>query len=257
MLCYAVPYLVAIGMHERAQQRFVLPLIPFAALLATAGLVGLARFRRGGRRAAQALAFGALALPTAATAAYARLHELPHTQASAARWLSAHTRPDELVGLHLTYDVPLARRIEDLFVGGVFAGERRPGIFSPWQYHQCNYMGPQWSGERRALASLYLPGETDLAAVVADPEAYLRQGGYRYVVLPGEHGASFGELLVRVRAAAGNIGTLVMQAPARPRMRVQKKREGLDTPHYTAFLLTAPQLGPDLEIYRIDPPPER
>ena len=31
----------------------------------------------------------------------------------------------------------------------------------------------------------------------------------------------------------------------------------LDTPHYTAFLLTAPQLGPDLEIYRIDPPPER
>jgi hypothetical protein len=35
---------------------------------------------------------------------------------------------------------------------------------------------------------------------------------------------------------------------------VEVKHEGLDTPHYTAFVLTAPQLGPELEIYDLVPP---
>jgi hypothetical protein len=254
MLSYAIPYLVAIGLHERAQQRFVIPLVPFAALLATAGLAGLVRIVGGGRRAAQAVGLVALALPVAATAAYARLHERPHTQQSASDWISANTDPGELVGVHLTYDLPLARRLEDLFVGGQFGGQRRPGIFSPWQFHQCEHMGPSWGGERRALESMYVPGETDLAAVQADPEAWLERQGYRYVVVPGEHGASFHPLLMGVRAAAADIGTLVMQAPQGPRMKVEEKLEGLDTPHFTAFVLTAPQLGPELEIYALHPP---
>ena len=37
-------------------------------------------------------------------------------------------------------------------------------------------------------------------------------------------------------------------------MKVEQKLEGLDTPHYTAFVLTAPELGPELEIYDLDPP---
>jgi hypothetical protein len=57
-----------------------------------------------------------------------------------------------------------------------------------------------------------------------------------------------------VRSAAANIGTLVMQAPLGPRMNVDEKHEGLDTPHFTVFVLTAPQLGPELEIYALDPP---
>jgi hypothetical protein len=254
MLSYAIPYLVAIGLHERAQQRFVIPLLPFAALLATAGLAGLVRIAGGSRRAAQVVGLVALALPLAATAAYARLHERPHTQQSAADWLAANTTPDELVGVHLTYDLPFARRLEDLFVGGEFGGQRRPGIFSSWQFHQCAHLGPSWPGERRALESLYVPAETDLAAVQADPEAWLKRQGYAYVVVPGEHGASFAPLLMAVRAAAANIGTLVMEAPLGPRMVVEQKHEGLDTPHYTAFVLTAPQLGPELEIYDLVPP---
>jgi hypothetical protein len=37
-------------------------------------------------------------------------------------------------------------------------------------------------------------------------------------------------------------------------MVVKTKHEGLDTPYFTGFILTAPQLGPELEIYRLDPP---
>ena len=254
MLSYAIPYLVAIGLHERAQQRFVIPLLPFAALLATAGLAGLVRLVDGSRRAAQAVGLVALALPVAATVAYARLHERPHTQQAAADWIAANVAHDDLVGVHLTYDLPLARRLEDLFVDGQFGGQRRAGIFSPWQFHQCNHMGPSWRGERRALENLYVPAETDLAAVQADPEAWLEREGYKYVVVPGEHGASFHPLLMAVRGAAANIGTLVMQAPRGPRLKVEQKHEGLDTAHYTAFILTAPELGPELEIYDLDPP---
>ncbi len=256
---YAVPYLITIGMHERAQQRFVIPLIPFAVLLATHGLSGTVRLIAGtgphSRRLAQFAGGLALAVPLAATASYVRLHETPHTQGAAGEWLAANASPDDFIGVHLTYDVPLARRLENLFVDGNPEGPRRPGMFyTSWQHHQCTHMGPDWEGQRWNVESLYVPAETDLAAVQADPEAWLRVKGYKYVVVPGEHGASFHPMLEKVRLAAANIGTLMMRAPDGERMRVKTKYEGLDTPHYTAFVLTAPQLGPELEIYRIDPP---
>ena len=258
MLAFALPYLLTIGMHERAQQRFVIPMIPFAALLATHGLAGFVRWFHGGRRFAQIAGGLALVIPAAATASYVRLHELPHTQGAAGAWLAANASPDDFIGAHLTYDLPLARRFENLFVDGVFGGQRRPGIFSPWQHHQCEQMGPGWGGQRWNIESLYVPAETDFAAVQADPEAWLRVKGYKYVLVPGEHGASFHPIMIKVRLAAENIGTLMLRLPGEglfgERMRVKTKYEGLDTPHFTAFILTAPQLGPGLEIYRIDPP---
>lgn len=41
VLTFALPYLVAIGLYEHTYQRFVLPLLPFVAILAARGLCGV------------------------------------------------------------------------------------------------------------------------------------------------------------------------------------------------------------------------
>jgi len=243
VLAYVVPYLLVIGLHERAQQRFVIQLVPFLACAAAYGLQSLA-----GRFARPAIAL-ALVVPVVATGRYAWLRVQGHTLGQAASWIVQHVdREHERIGIHLTYDLPLARRPENLFLPD---GEWRKSIFTPWQFHQVTVMGPDWPGERWFLHSLYVPAEIDPAAVQADPEAYLRGLDLDYVLLPGEHGASFHPMLQAVRAAARHMGTLVFQAPRGERMRVEEKIEGLDTPHYTAFVLTAPAVGPAIEIYHL------
>ena len=244
VLSYVLPYLLVVSFHERAQQRFVIQLVPFVACGAAYGLRAVSgRFDR----VAMALA---LAVPLLATGRFAWLRAEGHTLGQAAEWISENTDPQEVrIGVHLTYDLPFARRIENLYEED---GEWRKGIFTPWQFHQVTVMGPDWPGERRFLHSLYVPAEIKPAEVLADPEAYLRRLDLDYVVLPGEHGASFHPMLQAVRAAAGNIGTLVFEAPRGERMVVKEKIEGLDTPHFTAFVLTSPGFGPALEIYRLD-----
>jgi hypothetical protein len=258
MVAYAVPYAVVIGMHERAQQRFVVPLIPFVALLSTVGLRGALRWVVGGRpnealvsRVAAAMA---LAVPVLATSSFARVRSRPHTLGSVAAWIEDNVDPaTERVGLHNLYDVPLVRRLENQFVDGQWGGEvRKPALYgTPWAYYQHTIIGPGWRGTRWWIEPMYHQGETNLREVMEDPEGYIRGLGLNYVVLPGEHGASFHPLLQGMRETAMRIGTLEAKFPETERMRVETKYEGLDTPHYTKFILTAPQLGPEVEIYRI------
>lgn len=249
VLAYVLPYLLVVGFHERAQQRFWIQLVPFVACGAAYGLRAIS-----GPFARPAIAL-ALLVPFAATARYAWLRSEGHTLSQAGAWITRNVDQErDRIGVHLTYDLPLVRRTENLFTE---EGEWRKGIFTPWQFHQVTAMTDTWPGPRWFVHSLYVPAEIQPAEVQADPEAYLRRLGLDYVLVPGEHGASFHPMLQAVRAAAGNIGTLVFEAPARERMVVKEKIEGLDTPHYTAFVLTAPAFGPSIEIYRIDPPKEQ
>lgn len=244
VLSYVLPYLIVVSFHERAQQRFVIQLVPLAACGAAFGLRAIS-----GRHARVAMAL-ALSVPLIATGRFAWLRAEGHTLGQAAQWLRENADPEtDRIGVHLTFDLPFARRAENLFQE---SGEWRKGIFTPWQFHQVTVMGPDWPGERWFLHSLYVPAEIKPPEVQADPEAYLRRLELDYVILPGEHGASFHPMLQAVRAAAANIGTLVFEAPRGERMIVKEKIEGLDTPHFTAFVLTSPGFGPKLEIYRLD-----
>ncbi len=260
MLAYALPYLLVIGMHERAQQRFVVQLLPYAALLATYGLRGvLAWMGRGGPGSglvARLAALAALAVPLAATMSHVAVRARGTTLDDAGRWVEENVAQDERAGIHLSFDLPLVRRFENQFVDGKWGGEPRKSILagSPWSTYQRLVIGPEWSGTRHWIDALYFPGElilagTSIEAVIADPEGYLRGQGYDFVILPGEHRAGFHPMMQAVRAAAMRTGTLMLRLPREERMRVTAVHEGLDTPHYTAFILSAPQLGPELEIY--------
>ena len=257
MAAYALPYLYVIGMHNRAQQRWAIPLLPFVALLGALGARGALRWIVGGRPGELAVTRSAcamlLALPVMATARYAAVRSEPHTLESVADWVVEHVDPDERVGLHNLYDVPLVRRFENLFVDGSWGGEPRKSMLfgTPWGGYQWRVIGPDWPGERWWIEPMYHRAEANLQEVMADPEAYIRGLELDYVVLPGEHGASFHPLLQGMRETAARIGTLEAKFPVEERMRPGEKIEGLDTAHFTKYTLTAPQLGPEVEIYRI------
>jgi hypothetical protein len=264
MLAYAVPYAFVIGMHERAQQRFVVPLLPYLALLAAYGLKGFVTWAAGGKPTEQLVArmAGMLALfvPLAAAFSFAKVRSKPHTLGAAGNWIAAHVDPDtERVGIHPLYDVPLVRRFENQFEDGQWGGEPRKPILAgtPWNKYQRETIGPDWNGVRYWIEPMYWAAEVKYPEIMADPAAYYRSLGVDYVILPGEHPASFSPFTQLMRDTAIAIGTLVAKYPEGERMRVETKYEGLDTPHYTKFILSAPQLGPEIEIYRITPAEER
>jgi hypothetical protein len=260
MLSYALPYFLVIGMHERAQQRFVVQLLPYVALAATYGLRGVLLWfghgAPGSGMVPRLVAVAALTVPLAATMSQMALRAKGTTLAEAGRWIEEHVAADEKVGIHLSFDVPLVRRLENQFVDGAWGGEPRKSILagSPWNSYQRQHVGPDWPGERHWIDSLYFPGElilmgTSIDAVTKNPEAYLRGQEFDFLVLPGEHRARFHPMMQAVREAAIRMGKLELRLPREERMQVNAVYEGLDTPHYTAFILSAPQLGPELEIY--------
>ena len=94
-LSYAVPYALALGLFGEVQDRFLLPLIPFLALLAGL-LVEASTPRAGQQRAVVAtlLAVGALAFPGRAVARFCAVRAAPDTVERAAAWVETNVQPE-------------------------------------------------------------------------------------------------------------------------------------------------------------------
>jgi 4-amino-4-deoxy-L-arabinose transferase-like glycosyltransferase len=105
VLAYALPFLLAIGLYQRTYQRFVIPLVPFLALVAAAGA---ARIALRGLRSRLGLALVLLAPQFALAARLATLRSRPDTVAEAARWIESQLQPGAQRVLFLpTHDLPL------------------------------------------------------------------------------------------------------------------------------------------------------
>ncbi|MBL8862184.1 MAG: glycosyltransferase family 39 protein [Planctomycetes bacterium] len=136
VLAYVLPYLVVIGLYQRTYQRFVLPLVPFLAVLAAFGLhatwrAASARSRWLGR----AVAFLAVVACVAQFAWAFRLGAVraaPDTIEQAARWIEEHVAPgtdrvDVMPGL----DLPLSRTPASIERDAVLRDEQS----TPWFRH--------------------------------------------------------------------------------------------------------------------------
>ena len=102
VLAYAVPYLVAVGLYRVSQERFLVPLLPFMACLASFAVLRVASlFALPARRPALRVLLGsvpivaALALPVAAVLKFASVRDAPDTVEQAARWIREHVDPEE------------------------------------------------------------------------------------------------------------------------------------------------------------------
>lgn len=241
---YALPYLLVLCMFRLVQQRFVIPLMPIFACVAAYGLQNAVA--RLGRVPARVLALGALAVPLLASVGYTKMRMRPQTLALLGEWIESEVdRDNERVALHLIWDVPLVRRHENLFDA---SGAKRKTAFSPWMRYQQDRLDAQWNGERWNLEALY-PDRTRWPDIVKDPESYLRDLDADFVVLPAGEGVGVTPLTRALRAVLLRDGEKVLELPSETRPPASGL-EGLDTPHFTYFVLTRHWFGPQLEVFR-------
>lgn len=246
VLSFALLYAVIIGLYRRNQQRFVLPLTPFVAALAAYGMRLITRSLA--KPLTVALLAVALAVPTLACIGYTRMRTRPHTLEQLARWIESHVeREDQRFGLHPLYDVPLAREHEQLFDGD---GQPKP-VLSPWLVYQQRTLDRVWRGERWRVEDLYGP-RARWPEIVKDPDAHLDALGLDFAAVPGGEGVGANSpLVVAVRDALARAGVRVEELPHETRPP-PSGLEGLDTPHFTAFVLSSNWFGPQLDVFRLD-----
>ena len=264
VLAFALPYLLLLALYARTYERFLLPILPYAAAFSATGLERLAeRLSGAGRwpgRLPGALALVALGLALGASLHWTWLRTRPGTYELAGAWVAEHVDPGQVGGerVHLSppYDLPLARRADALLDED---GKPRGRVASLWSRYQRQRLNrgeplPEPHYDVRWLVASRADG--DLGDPVA-VEAYLdRQGPGVYVleVARGARGSLAGE---RLREAVARRGRLAVRfgpdpdpfACDHPLADEDEEVEGW--PAFFWRSLRAVATGPVVEVYRV------
>lgn len=187
VLAYALPYLLAIGMFGRTYQRFVIPLMPYAACLTAYGLCALAGVvsewsAPAFARRAVIVALVALPLGAQAFAAYrlVSIRAQPDTITLAARWIAEHARPrEERILVQPALDLPLFQTAE-----ARAANERmlRAGVFE-WFAYQATVPPARQPRDQYDLRTIGESRDEVAAALLTDARGYLRELHGDYAVI--------------------------------------------------------------------------
>jgi hypothetical protein len=239
VLAFVVPYALVLLLYERTYERFVIPLLPFAACAGAYAVREIAR--RLGAAAKPgvcvAIALTALVLPAWATWKLGTIRSAPHTTSEAAAWVREHVAPTDDVALWPQLDLPLAREraglvswmgpIEDAFTW-VWARyqARSPDGCVPPPLYALRWWKPQ------------------LVKMAQDPEAYVReQGTYPAATRVREIVRANAELVLRI-SPDGRDG--YSEHPLG-----YQDETSVAPPRFLARVLQARTTGPVIEIYRL------
>ncbi len=247
---YALPYGAVIMAFNQTSQRFVLPLVPVLCCLAAWGLRELSLGRRIYRNATLALATCALVVPAVAGCRWAWLRSQPDSLTKVAQWFQANTeRARTRIGLHCTFDLPLARTESGLFLAD---GQRRYDIYSHWgKYQQQLFRAvPKWPGERWSLFAVHGPKELKTLSSDAEREAYYDSWALEYIVMPTAGGAALHPALQGAHSFVASRADLVQRFPQRIDGAELLGSSGEDSSNFLRFALTTDCLGPAVELYR-------
>ncbi len=139
VLAYAVPYLAAIGIYQHVFARFVLPLLPYVALLAGYAVVRASR-AVSARWAMPVVVTLALAPQVYACTKLVWLRSQRDTGQELAQWIESNVgESGARIAIFRTVDVPLLRSARSM-------RERPPGyppIVTPWFLYQVRRELPQ------------------------------------------------------------------------------------------------------------------
>jgi len=154
LLAYVVPYVGALALDPNVQERFLLPLLPYFACLAAAGIAWiLARIRGSAplvyprQLAAVVLGTALLAFPLYVAVRYARVAASPDTLEIATAWIREHVDPKDVIlstpGMVLPVLIETGALAEDL--------KDPSSAASPWLVYQGLIPPPPAgeSGDRR------------------------------------------------------------------------------------------------------------
>jgi hypothetical protein len=258
---HAVPYLAAILLYEPTRQRFLIPLLPYAAVLAAACLRAILRFLRA---RSPSPVFGAaagalvLALPTGVEAAcscrLASVRAAPDTIELAAEWIRSNVRPaEERIALSPELDLPLLRRAECL--------RRDAPILCaplyPWFRYQCGIDGSTCEESAFEIRSLPIRDASWLAELESAPRPAWSGLGCRYVVLEVFEGWGW-KAHATMHRSIPSAGKLVARFDPDPpeasyRLPIEFEDEGYRRcVPWLSRILRARSTGPPIEIYRLD-----
>jgi hypothetical protein len=180
---FVVPYVIVTGLFRNTFERFLIPLIPYFAVLGAWALAFWSeRSGRVGKLATAAVAALAIAVPAVASARLAQLRAQDDTLERATKWLAA--QPDALATpIYVTpfFDLPLVRSATSLR-----PPDKRPAVvISRWSIWQKR-VGVENLPEPR-FDLRYLVPRPDLGfggpKMEADPEGYVAALGPGFFVL--------------------------------------------------------------------------
>lgn len=259
LLSAALPFFVVVALYKRSYERFCLPLIPYACLLAAMGAraawntLGI-HSRALGYLGAAAL----LALPTWACLQMGRIRAADDTLECAAQWLEEHVDRDARVGVNRHLDLPLVREAE--FLTG--ARQRLLNGFSrAWLRHQVLSEGQPEPGWKLCDLSMKTPFSAE--RVAKEPRAYLRSLDLDYVVLEVFVEGSRSTALTALRRGAQALGERVARISPDADSHASDmsfayhdsvghfSTDELTDPNVTLRALGALRAGPVIEIYEL------
>jgi hypothetical protein len=179
VLAYVVPYTLVLGAYANTYQRFVIPLLPFLAVLAAWGLFATCSYAYGrrGHWLAAGIGIAACGFQAQAVRGLVQARARPDTSARAAAWITRHLDPTrERIALGPLVDLPLWRTGESLGAQPVDLD-----TLLPWVRHQRSARRPPpQAWDLRHIAT----GRREArAALIADPAACVRAGGATYAVI--------------------------------------------------------------------------
>jgi len=275
-IAFAAPCFLVLGMYAKTYERFAIPLLPFLAALAGAGLERSWARTRGSARAALAAAvlFG-LVGSAMACARLACLRSRPDTLDQAGRWIEQHLgRADRIALLSapritVAFDVPLWRDPQ-VFVN---AGGKHVKQHSPWARYQAALLAggdegpaapPGWSlrwlvpedaGEAQLLASDFRAFILSLAPAYYVIEPFQERRDEPRMIELTRFLRDQGVLVARFTPEhpQGNIEGPLVEWPFFYMLSDHFNTGGYeDWPPCVRRLFRARAIGPAVEIYRVD-----
>lgn len=190
--CHVATYVLVFGAYGKTLERFALPLVPYFALLAAAGVVALAT-RLAVRAASPARARAWAAVPIAVALALqagvaARISALcaePDTYEQAAEWIEHHCEraTTKLSALTSTY-LPLMRDEAGL----ASVAHMYPTWIDSWLLYQAQLEREAREPYAWHLKALPLHSDEELRAMSADVRAFLHTLDADYVVIEDADG---------------------------------------------------------------------
>jgi len=264
VLAYAVPYFVVIGLYQRSYERFLLPLLPFCAVLSAYGLSAVVTWARAAsssaaRPRARVRLTGAFLLvglwigyPALAALHLAEARAAPSTYERAAAWVAQEDTPrTRSVLLTPSTCLPLFHDTTDL-PGRVQMHLRA----SLWPYYQLRTFGGDSPGPKVELAWMDLRTKADRTWAQQRPAAYLDSLQAELIVLEVFVGGRNHPLLENLRDA------LLARGERLARFSPDRDPERSDQPigyqvetiseriHRSWRVLQAESEGPVIEVYR-------
>lgn len=272
---HAGAHLLAFGLFSSTFQRFLMPVMPYACMLAAVGTARSANwmasgFRRastrtGGDRAdtervgrvsaTRAVVVLAVLAPQSYVAAKLTwLKVAPDTCTLAADWLRAHAdRTRDTIVAMPTFDLPLLRTRAGISAN--LAGDRL--AFYRWIDHHLLLSDEELAPIAYRLSSAPLQSAADRRRLTEDPRGFVKALGARYVVAEVMHGGRR-PIAEVFRAAVASEGRVVarfgpLEDPRDDDWPILYQFDGPIAPErgFAWRAARSVRQGPDLEIYEL------